>query len=221
MSKTLAYLAGVIDSDGCITIKRRRVKTAAQWNMQAVIFVRQVSDEAITLLHSTFGGRVRSHPSSTPGGRPLFHWEVERVKAAAAARKLLPYLRIKSRQARILIAFARFVAEAKNRRAVHRFRWVPGEPCYSISEAATVKGCSAATIYQAISNKTIPSRLIPGRGHGRRQIPKRFWDAYLVRKGCRNLASEYIAERDTFRAAIHSLNGPTKGVRTADRLRTA
>jgi hypothetical protein len=218
MSRTIAYLAGVIDSDGCITIKRRRVKTAAQWNMQASIFVRQITDEAVTLLADTFGGRINKRPSGTPGGRDLYHWELDRIKAVAAAKKLLPYLRIKRRQAQILIEFGSFMADTPQRRRITHFKWSIDEPCYTVAQAVSLKGCTAATIYQAIGNGSIPSRLISGAGHGTRLIPKRFWDAYEVRPGFHTLPAEYIAKRDTFRAAIHALNGPTKGITSLSRL---
>lgn len=217
MSTTLAYLAGVIDSDGCITIKRRRVKTAAEWNMQACIFVRQVTDQAVTLLQQTFGGRINLRPSG-PCGRPLYHWEADRVRAANVAKALLPYLRIKRRQAEIVLEFSKFVSDPTRRKMITYFRWENDEPCYSVAEAAALKGCSPDIIYQAVSNNSIPSRLVRGGpGHGRRLIPKRFWDSYKIAKGKRGLPPEYAIARDEFRRRIHALNGPTKGVPTLAR----
>lgn len=218
MSKTLAYLAGVIDSDGCITIKRRRVKTAAKWNMSSTIFVRQVTREAIHLLHETFGGSVRVNPPSTHGGRDLFQWTVDRTKATAAAMRLLPYLRIKRQQAMILVEFAKFLSDPRKRCAVTYFKWEDDEACYTVEQAAGMKGISAASVYQAVGNNSIPSKLMPGLGRGKRLIPKRFWDSY-VPSFRRNLPDEYLNARDEFRARIHSLNGPTRGVASASRAR--
>lgn len=210
----LAYCAGVIDSDGCITIKRRRVKTNSKWSAGAAVFVRQVTDEAVTLLQHLFGGKVRQHAASTPGGRPLFQWYVDRAKAVAVATALLPYLRIKKRQAQILIEFDEFISDHRGRCLVSYFQWKADEPCYSVDEACAVKGVQPATIYQAISNGSIPSRRSKDR---RRWIPKRFWDFYRCRQG-RQLPIEYIERRDEFVSRIRSLNGPTRGVTTAMRI---
>ncbi len=217
MSNTLAYLAGVIDSDGCITIKRRRVKTAAAWNFQNCIFVRQVTSEAVNLCQETFGGRINLRPSGTPGGRDLYHWEADRKRAVDVAKQLLPYLRIKKRQAQIVIEFDKFLSDPSLRCCITYFKWIDDEPCYTVDEACKAKECSPATVYQAIGNNSVPSKLIPGRGRGTRLIPKRFWDAWPVTQG-RLLPPEYLAARDKFRESIHSLNGPTKGVTSLSRI---
>lgn len=207
----LAYCAGVIDSDGCITIKRRRVKSAAHWNCSSSVFVRQVTDEAVVLLQSLFGGRISKSPPSIKGGRDLFHWEANRKRAELVVLAILPYLRIKRRQAELLIDFQKFLRDHKGRSRASYFQWSEDEPCYTIAEACEKKGCGRGTLYQAISQKSIPSKLIRGRGRGARLIPKRFLDEHEFRKGKRPLAREYVEQRDDFRRKMHSLNGPTKG----------
>lgn len=208
----LAYCAGVIDSDGCITIKSRRTPTGRTF--ASSLFVRQVEPEAINVLRQQFGGPVRVHGPSTPGGRDLFHWELERRSAVAAVRRLIPYLRIKRRQALIILEFAEFLGRIELRRLSTHFVFRPEDEFYTPAEAAVTKGMLRACVYQCVSDGTVPVKRI-----GRRVlIPKRFWDSYQIRSGTHALAPEYVTMRQEFVTRIRSLNGPTRGIRTSDRV---
>jgi len=100
-----AYLAGVIDSDGTVGIKRstyamRRRGDAAQAVYSERVSVRQVEPQAVDLLAQSFGGsRYMTKPSTTKG-RALHTWAVTDRQARDCLRSLLPYLRIKVGQAR-------------------------------------------------------------------------------------------------------------------------
>lgn len=216
----LAYAAGVVDSDGCITIKRRKVwnerlrKSVDRYSYAATVFVRQVENNAVSLLQELFGGSIRIHPPSVAGGRPLFQWEVSNRIGVACAKNLLPYLRIKKRQAEILVEFDALMRNHEARRHPYWFRWIDGEPTYDTREAAAVKGVSVSSVYQMISNDTIPVR-----HEGRRVlIPKRFWDAYETgRRGRTILPPEYLRCCEELCGQIRSLNGPTRGIPVASR----
>ena len=221
----LAYCAGVIDSDGCITIKKRRKKVPGKpdgASYAPAIFVRQVERQAVELLHSLFGGNIRVHPPSTIGGRPLIQWEAVHTKAHAVAMALMPYLRIKKRQAEILCEFAGSVKQLHFRKPATWYKHRKRDRLYTVAEAAALKGVSEKTVRQAIGNKTVFAVRIPDAtrctGH-RLMIPKRFWDAYNPTNRFRNLPAEYVAWRERLTAEIRSLNGPTRGVRSADRAR--
>src|SRR5215813_13490022 len=89
----LAYAAGVIDSDGYIGVKKNPHTYAAR------VMVKQVTPQAIDLLHELFGGyRSRMAPSAQRG-RDLITWEVHSAAAGRACKALMPYLRIKRPQA--------------------------------------------------------------------------------------------------------------------------
>lgn len=118
---TLAYCAGVVDSDGTIGIKRltyamRVVGDAKQPTYAARICVRQVTRDAVDVLAATFGGTVRTCKPSSPNGRPLFEWCVMDRIAGAALEQLLPYLRIKRAQAENCLALRRLIEESKRQR---------------------------------------------------------------------------------------------------------
>ena len=100
----LAYLAGIFDADGTIGIKRstyaiRVTGDSSQPTFSERIHIRQVDRQALELLSETFGGNIGVEKPSAPGGKPLFRWGQTDRKAAAALKAMLPYLRIKKRQA--------------------------------------------------------------------------------------------------------------------------
>ncbi len=216
---TLAYCAGVVDSDGCITIKKRRVfgKMGPGLDSKTYspsIFVRQVEPGAVELLLKIFAGSIRVHGPSTPGGRDLNQWEVSHHAAVRTAKLLLPFLRIKHEQAKILIEYQSFMERLEVRRHPYWFAWTKNEAVYTVKEATQLKGLSLCSVWQMLSNKTIPARR-----EGRRVfIPARFWDSYQVsRKGRSPLPPGYMAWREEICQRIRNLNGPTRGVKTADR----
>ncbi len=215
----LAYCAGVIDSDGCITIKQKRVssrrgKAVDQRTYSAAIFVRQVEPGAVTLLHSLFGGSIGVRQPSIPGGRDLLHWEVTCRKAVKCAATLVKRLRIKRKQAEIILEFDKLMRDHKARKRVTWFKWEKGEETITPIEAAAMKGVDPASVYQMISKKTLPVR----RNGRRVRIAKRFWQKYQCGDPSRGrLPPEYVALRNDIVKKIRGLNGPTRGVRTCDR----
>lgn len=99
----LANCAGVIDSDGCIRVKRStyamRHGNGGQANYSETVCVKQVEPHAVELLHNLFGGYYSKAPASCGKGKPLFVWQVTDLRAAECLKALLPFLRIKKQQA--------------------------------------------------------------------------------------------------------------------------
>jgi hypothetical protein len=120
----LAYAAGVIDSDGTIGVKRntysmRVVGDCGQPTYSERVCVRQVEPEAVELLHAMFGGRLGHSKPSVKRGRSLYEWQVTDAKAAACLTALLPYLRIKSKQAENCLALRSVKESSKRARVAH------------------------------------------------------------------------------------------------------
>lgn len=96
----LAYCAGVIDSDGCIRVKRStyamRHGNGGQANYSETVCVKQVEPHAVELLHNLFGGYYSKAPASCGKGKPLFVWQVTDLRAAECLKALLPFSESKS-----------------------------------------------------------------------------------------------------------------------------
>jgi hypothetical protein len=102
----LAYLAGVLDSDGSITIVRQHPNRLYpdSYTYSEHVQVGQCSREAVDLFHLYWPGEFRVRDKKPGHWRPLFVWRTSNIRAAACIKALRPYLRIKSRQADLALA---------------------------------------------------------------------------------------------------------------------
>lgn len=117
----LAYCAGVIDSDGTIGIRRMTYAMRVVGDSKAPTYseriaVKQVEPQAVDMLHRLFGGSMYMNDPSAKRGRPLHSWVVTDRKAAFALKSLLPFLRIKSMQAKNCLALRELKERSKKER---------------------------------------------------------------------------------------------------------
>lgn len=97
---TLAYLAGIVDGEGYIGIKRSAaVKGSVSPRFYERIQVRMINEDAIRLLRDTLGGNYYRETMAQRGMRQLYCWQASDAQAATILRALLPYLRVKKANA--------------------------------------------------------------------------------------------------------------------------
>ena len=96
MEKTdIAYLAGIIDADGCIGIQKY-----SNCNVYRVILtVVQRDMPIIEYLYSIFGGSANIVKGSVANKRFYFRWVVTDKKAMEVLEQCKPYLKLKKAQA--------------------------------------------------------------------------------------------------------------------------
>lgn len=105
-SERIAYLAGIVDGEGCIgawnsTSHKRAVSPTAQ----IVVTVAMTTPFAVRMLHETFGGSLKV--AEKPAGRKRqFVWKVASRKAEACLNQLMPFLQEKAEQATVALALA-------------------------------------------------------------------------------------------------------------------
>ena len=107
MSEALAYLAGVLDSDGFITIRKHvgNPEFPSSVTFSECVGVGQTSDAAVMLFAERWGGNVKIRTRPTEGDwRPMYYWVITNKKAAQCVRDLRPWLRVKARQADLVLA---------------------------------------------------------------------------------------------------------------------
>lgn len=103
-AETLAYLAGIMDSDGNLRIYKQTVPGMRWPHYRINIRCAQVEPSpAIRLLAQTFGGRIARKPARWANHRDLEEWNLHDRTASAAIKSLLPYLRVKWREACLLL----------------------------------------------------------------------------------------------------------------------
>ena len=124
---TLAYLAGLIDGEGYIGIKKGQRKDCAAASYHARIQVRMVDEPAIALLTQELGGRYYYERAAAGTRRALYCWQASDALAERILRAILPYLRVKRRNAEAVLRLRKWQAGAR----VHRtkllgYRQFPG-----------------------------------------------------------------------------------------------
>jgi len=123
-SEIAAYLAGAIDSDGSIGIRRSTYSARHGEGRQATyserICLKQVTPQIPELLKTTFGGSLMVQKPSVAKGRPLYYWEATNQVAADALTVMLPYLLIKRGQAENALALRASKSRPRSQTHTHR-----------------------------------------------------------------------------------------------------
>lgn len=127
----IAYLAGLVDGEGCIRVKRSKAYKHLTGRVNAMyncsIHVRMVDEPAIAFLRDTLGGWCwREKGTHAANGRPLFCWQATDLEAQRILTALLPYLRVKRAAAENGLALRRLQADrAKHRTKITGYRNFP------------------------------------------------------------------------------------------------
>ncbi len=97
----LAYIAGLIDGEGYVGIKKTTTKRNGRVNpqYQERIQVRMVNEGAIRFLADTLGGKYYKESPSVAKGRPLYCYQASDLQAVSILTAVLPYLRVKKENA--------------------------------------------------------------------------------------------------------------------------
>ena len=102
-----AYLAGVIDSDGYITIHRSTRKGVVYY--AARIGITGTRPEPHMLAAELWGGKVSRHVPKNPSHRVQYQWSRTGDGAIEPILVVRPYLRVKVEQASIALALQEHV----------------------------------------------------------------------------------------------------------------
>ena len=107
----LAWAAGIIDGEGCISICRKRHANA--WVLR--VTVSQVDPRLPARLKELFGGSVSHYNPVKKNHRRVWTWTIQAHAAEAALRAVLPWLFLKKEQAEIGMASRQFIKKAEGR----------------------------------------------------------------------------------------------------------
>ncbi len=95
-----AYAAGIIDGEGCIQITRSRR------NLHLRVMVSNTNLEVLEWLQLNYGGSICAHKTYalTPR-KKIYDWTAAGPNATELLEKILPFLIIKEREARIAVQY--------------------------------------------------------------------------------------------------------------------
>ncbi len=159
----IAYLAGVIDSDGCIRVERLKHKNGSV-SYGAIVTVQQVESQAVELAWSLFGGARLVILDKRPNSQTMLRWTAKSQKAIKALVAVRPYLRIKTRQADNAIVLSKVIAKSRSDRCKNRAHRAGAakrseadtmamEDCYLLSRSLNKFGLIAKTAYKALQDE--------------------------------------------------------------------
>ncbi len=100
-----AYLAGIIDGEGCIAINTFLPKNGRSKRHTLTVSVNMLRNEAIDLLVERFGGLENYRVKDKRIGKIVREWRVENRKAYECIKALYPFLLVKKEEARTGINF--------------------------------------------------------------------------------------------------------------------
>ena len=114
-----AYIAGLLDGEGCFTAFITQVKRQSYINWQTIYYIQIliVEEEPIRWLKEVTGlGYVFQRKRREERFQDLWGWRVNNAPACEIVKQILPYLKIKQRHAEIFLALRDRVASMKDYR---------------------------------------------------------------------------------------------------------
>ena len=124
----LAYIAGLWDGEGSFMLIRTG-KVSPRTGMRECVATAQIcmaingrQEKVLKLLKEMYDGclfEIKDPPSKNMNAKSVIMWRVAAQKARLFAKDLLPYLRMKKRQAEILIEYTEI--KERNRKAGSRW----------------------------------------------------------------------------------------------------
>lgn len=99
----LAYLAGIIDGEGCIKIAKAKSRHTGRPQHWLQLEVSQKDGRLMSWIHNNFGGKVIEVSKNT--SIQHYRWTLLENQAIAIIKEVLPFLTVKKEQAKIAIMF--------------------------------------------------------------------------------------------------------------------
>ena len=112
----LAYLAGLIDGEGCIRVGKFK-NSAGALRYRASCVIAMTDGRPLKWVKNNFGGGLYVDRKLRHRCSKVCHsWMINAQSAATILRQCLPFLKVKHRQARLLIEFAATLRTNNERR---------------------------------------------------------------------------------------------------------
>jgi hypothetical protein len=124
----LAYLAGLIDGEGCIYIKKSEKDANKQQKYASYtlsICINQTDKESIDYIKGIFGGNITIGKQYGLGYLPVMRWEVGHQRTFELCKDLIPFLRIKKKQAELAVRFYYYKQKCERIREFIRSKRIP------------------------------------------------------------------------------------------------
>lgn len=101
----IAYLAGLIDGEGCIGFRLEKRKDRTNSYLRIILTITMTNFEVLSEVHKQCGGYLGKYIDKRPQNRQQWRWAVGDKTAIAVLKQISPYLIVKKNQAKLAIAF--------------------------------------------------------------------------------------------------------------------
>lgn len=128
----LAYLAGIVDSDGCIRMGKVSRCNGYWFNLTVV----NTDGRLMSWLQKTFGGTVNTGREADSNYKKVYYWTARFPEAITILQAIYPYLKVKCEQADTALIL-QSLKETYNVR-----RGSVADPAFVDVADALVKSCS-------------------------------------------------------------------------------
>lgn len=116
-----AYIAGIMDADGCFMITRHKRKTQRKdyphtvdqwsWTYLPAVKVCMIEPEAVTFLNKEMGYgtlTINGTRPSRPNSKPIYSWGIRnRTELPIFLENVIPFLRVKKDRAEFLLHYCK------------------------------------------------------------------------------------------------------------------
>lgn len=103
---TLAYLAGLFDAEGCVTVGLLKQKARRQPLHRLFCKISMTDRAGPEMFLARFGGEIQK-PERRKGRQPMHRWRIDANKAADFLEEIRPFMRIKHQQADLALELQR------------------------------------------------------------------------------------------------------------------
>ena len=139
---SLEYIAGFVDGEGTITIRKYRTRNSIRGYSYNLYFaVSNTNPEVLKAMRDVVGAGcvTRSNKfKNKPHWKECFHWKAHSRKAAIIIEKLLPYLIIKKPQAQLALKFQQKMIQGHHH--LTEEEWAFRDKCYREMRKLNGKG---------------------------------------------------------------------------------
>lgn len=130
-SETAAYVAGLIDGEGCVSLVKVKHKSVRGHALRAHIAIAICDTFLVELAQEIGVGRYYLRGGNrNPKWKPIYVWHLGPNACRALLPVIIPHLRLKKRQGQLLLRYLRIARLKNNRSGVEPRRLVLQEAIY-------------------------------------------------------------------------------------------
>ena len=114
----IAYIAGIIDGEGCITITRRKIRRLKtdNWYYEPQVIISNTNKELLRFCAECYGGWITKLRKCKSNHSIAYQWKVTGNEMRSLLDAVNPYLIVKRKQANIVLLFPKYKTNGQKAR---------------------------------------------------------------------------------------------------------